>query len=199
MKRFSHLFSIKLIDWNALRGAPRPPPATVLPPQVYLHVAVSCLLMTQVSPAHITDMLVGSAAPAGKRLRQPTVLEVITDKKNLDLTVAEFFYATGTPLHLVRSPWSKKMCKAISNSYVPYSGPGYQAMRTSLLHDIKKRVDESCVTEVDEEAQAALLNESNQVSVATDSDELREIAGIVAEDDALPMCDFDSNDGADSD
>ncbi|DBA75826.1 TPA: hypothetical protein ACH3X1_010231 [Trebouxia sp. C0004] len=52
------------------------------------------------------------------------------------------------------------------------------------------------VAPVDEEAQEVLLNESNQV--LADSDELREIAQGVADDDVLPMCGSDS-DGAESD
>lgn len=36
------------------------------------------------------------------------------------------------------------MCKVISNSYVPYTGPAYNAMQTSLLAEVKQRVDTSC-------------------------------------------------------
>lgn len=42
------------------------------------------------------------------------------------------------------SPWFKKMCKVISNSCVPYTGPAYNAMRTSLLDEVKQCVDKSC-------------------------------------------------------
>lgn len=37
-----------------------------------------------------------------KRLRQPTIAETLADKRATDLVVAEFFYGTGIPLHLVR-------------------------------------------------------------------------------------------------
>ena len=37
-----------------------------------------------------------------KRLRQPTIAESLADKRALDTVVAEFFYAHGIPLHLVR-------------------------------------------------------------------------------------------------
>ena len=43
-----------------------------------------------------------------------------------------------------RSGWFKKMCKAISASYVPYTGPAYNALRTSLLQEVKDRVDDAC-------------------------------------------------------
>ena len=36
------------------------------------------------------------------------------------------------------------MCKAISDSHVPYTGPAYHAMRTTLLDEVKKRVETSC-------------------------------------------------------
>ncbi len=44
----------------------------------------------------------GFAERPAKRLRQPSVVEVITDKKALDTAVAEFFYAAGMPLLLPR-------------------------------------------------------------------------------------------------
>lgn len=44
----------------------------------------------------------GPGEPAIKKLRRSTVLETTTDKTAIDLSVAEFFYATGTPPHLVR-------------------------------------------------------------------------------------------------
>lgn len=43
-----------------------------------------------------------------------------------------------------RSGWFKKMCKAISASYVSYTGPAYNALRTSLLKEVKDRVDDAC-------------------------------------------------------
>ncbi|KAL3160534.1 hypothetical protein ABBQ32_14131 [Trebouxia sp. C0010 RCD-2024] len=36
------------------------------------------------------------------------------------------------------------MCKAISASYVPYNGPAHNALRTSLLQEVKDRVDDAC-------------------------------------------------------
>lgn len=54
-----------------------------------------------------STVFAGSAPEASeqrgtKRQRQPSIVEVSTDKKALDTAVAEFFYVTGTPLHLVR-------------------------------------------------------------------------------------------------
>lgn len=52
---------------------------------------------------HQTLVYAGSnTEPPAKRLRQPTVKEVLTDRHDLDLKVAKFLYATGVPLHLVR-------------------------------------------------------------------------------------------------
>ncbi|KAL3136716.1 hypothetical protein ABBQ38_15545 [Trebouxia sp. C0009 RCD-2024] len=85
-----------------------------------------------------------NAEPHAKRLKQPTIQEMITDKHNLDLKVAEFLYATGVPLHIVRSPYFKEMCEEISRSYVPYSGPAYNALRTTLLEQVKARVSKAC-------------------------------------------------------
>ncbi|KAL0019889.1 hypothetical protein WJX77_001381 [Trebouxia sp. C0004] len=36
------------------------------------------------------------------RLRQPTIANTLADKRATNLVVAEFFYGTGIPLHLVR-------------------------------------------------------------------------------------------------
>ncbi|KAL0039268.1 hypothetical protein WJX79_000903 [Trebouxia sp. C0005] len=62
---------------------------------------------SQASSSHI-NFSVAEQRPA-KRIRQPTIAESLADKKALDTVVAEFFYAHGVPLHLVRSPLFKKM------------------------------------------------------------------------------------------
>ena len=43
-----------------------------------------------------------------------------------------------------RSPYFKEMCEEISRSYVPYSGPAYNALRTTLLEQVKARVSKAC-------------------------------------------------------
>lgn len=42
-----------------------------------------------------------------------------------------------------RFHWFKQMCNATSSSHVPYTGPAYNAMRTTLLDAVKRRVDDS--------------------------------------------------------
>ncbi|KAL0021663.1 hypothetical protein WJX77_008450 [Trebouxia sp. C0004] len=78
-----------------------------------------------------------------KRLRQPTIADTLANKRATDLVVAEFFYGTGIPLHLVRSPLFKKMSEVISSSNVPYKGPAYNAMRTDLGTKFLRALDTS--------------------------------------------------------
>lgn len=40
--------------------------------------------------------------PRAKRLRQPTIVQTLADKKATDIVVAKFFYGCGVPSHLVR-------------------------------------------------------------------------------------------------
>ena len=61
----------------------------MLLPQLYCDVnPLACANSTEICPA--------------KRLRQPTIEQTLADKKATDISVAQFFYGCGLPLHLVR-------------------------------------------------------------------------------------------------
>lgn len=55
------------------------------------------------------------------------------DKAEVDRDVGRFFYATGTPFHVIRSKYFKKMVKSVASFGTSYALPGYNRLRTSML------------------------------------------------------------------
>ncbi|KAK9916090.1 hypothetical protein WJX75_008482 [Coccomyxa subellipsoidea] len=78
-----------------------------------------------------------------KRPRQQDLTPMLLSatKANLDKCVADFFYATATPLHVSRSPHFKSMLEKISLSKGVYRGPAYNALRTDLLSGAVTRLN----------------------------------------------------------
>lgn len=55
------------------------------------------------------------------------------DKAEVDRDVGRFFYATGTPFHVIRSKYFKRMIKSVSSFGSSYALPGYNRLRTTML------------------------------------------------------------------
>ena len=66
------------------------------------------MLLESHCKAHPFDCTDSTDCPPAKRLRQPTIVQTLADKKATDMVVAEFFYGCGLAIHLVRQ--GRKAC-----------------------------------------------------------------------------------------
>lgn len=63
-------------------------------------------------------------------------------RNQLNAMIARFFYASGLPFHLARSPYYMSCFSyAANNSLAGYIPPGYNALRTSLLQQERANVE----------------------------------------------------------
>ena len=58
-----------------------------------------------------------------------------------DTKVGRCLFTNGVPFNLVRSPYWREMVEAINEAPRGYRGPGYEKLRTTILHKEKKNVE----------------------------------------------------------
>jgi hypothetical protein len=58
-----------------------------------------------------------------------------------DQKIGRCLFANGIPFNLVRSPYWREMVQAINNAPSGYQSPGYEKVRTTILHNEKKNVE----------------------------------------------------------
>jgi hypothetical protein len=62
-----------------------------------------------------------------------------------DKAIMMFFACEGIPFNKARSPWFKEMISAVATASSGYTLPAYNAMRTTLLDDLKASTERDMV------------------------------------------------------
>ncbi|KAF7823796.1 uncharacterized protein G2W53_021940 [Senna tora] len=74
---------------------------------------------------------------------QPSIKYAMAGKeavRRADMAIARFFYDNCIPMNVANSVYYQPMIDAIASIGSGYKGPTYQALRTNVLHDMKKEV-----------------------------------------------------------
>ncbi|KAF7822021.1 uncharacterized protein G2W53_027476 [Senna tora] len=61
--------------------------------------------------------------------------------RRADMDIASFFYDNCIPMNIANSVYYQPMIDAIASIGSGYKGPTYKALRTNVLHDMKRRLD----------------------------------------------------------
>ena len=76
------------------------------------------------------------------RKRGPIDTAFDNDKREIaDIKVGRCLITNGVPFNLVRSPYWREMVKAINEAPLGYRAPGYEKLRTTILHKERKNVE----------------------------------------------------------
>ncbi|CAJ2629747.1 unnamed protein product [Trifolium pratense] len=63
-------------------------------------------------------------------------------RETLDFEIARMFYSAGLPFHLSRNPYFRRAFSYAANNSIPgYQPPGYNKLRTTLLHNERSHVE----------------------------------------------------------
>ncbi|KAF7835278.1 hypothetical protein G2W53_010137 [Senna tora] len=74
---------------------------------------------------------------------QPSIKYAMAGKEAMrraNMAIARFFYDNCIPMNVANSVYYQPMIDAIASIGSGYKGPTYQALRTNVLHDMKKEV-----------------------------------------------------------
>ena len=65
-----------------------------------------------------------------------------TDRKNVDAAIGRLFFGSGMPFNIARSPLWKEAISMVNNAPKGYVPPSYEKLRTVVLDDEKKHIEE---------------------------------------------------------
>ena len=95
-----------------------------------------------VSTQHQMDTTILGDDP--KKRKTSTVESVfnLQARETLDHEIARMFYSSGLPFHLARNPHYRKTFAYAANNYISgYQPPGYNKLRTTLLQNERRHVE----------------------------------------------------------
>ncbi|KAG4990910.1 hypothetical protein JHK87_024367 [Glycine soja] len=85
-------------------------------------------------------------------------------KETLDHEIARMFYSSGLPFHLARNPHSRKAFSYATNNYIGgYQPPGYNKLRTTLLQNEMRHVENLLQPIKNARSQKGAIDCSNEI------------------------------------